>query len=133
MLTEAMVQLRTLSDGWDGPGSQPVPNRALFLAEGIIRDTLEGRPNATAPFLVPGGDGSIQIEWHEKAGEIELSIDANGQFYVWGRSHVSGQEFEGEGEEALHLFARWAPRLSAEVHDVVDVPAPEEEIYAVAA
>lgn len=132
LLREAAFRLRGLTAGWDGVGSQPVENHALFMAESMVREALEGRLLATAPYLVPSGDGSVQIEWHERAGEIELSIDPEGHLHIWGRDHRSGQQFEGEGDEARSLFARWAPWL-AETRDGVDVPAQEEEVHANAA
>ncbi len=128
ILTETAADLRNLKAGWDGLGSRPVSTRALFRAETLAREVLEGHPLATAPYLVPGGDGSVQIEWHERNGEIELSIGPEGGLYVWGRNHLSGQQFEGEGEKALALFARWAPWLAASSNDEVDVAIPEAAI-----
>lgn len=133
LLREAVFRLRGLTSGWDGLGSQPVENHALFMAESMVREALEGRLVATAPYLVPSGDGSVQIEWHERAGEIELSIDPRGNLHLWGRDHLSGQQFEGEGDEARSLFARWAPWLAAGIRDGVYEPAEEEEVHANAA
>lgn len=130
---EATARLSVLRDGWDGPGSKAIANRALFKAESLVREALEGRLSALPPYLVPGGDGSIQIEWHERDGEIEFLIDPNGDLYIWGQSHLSGHEFEAEGDDALALFARWAPRLAAGIHDEVDVPVQENEIATIAA
>ena len=133
LLREAAFRLRGLTAGWDGLGSQPVENHALFMAESMVREALEGRLLATAPYLVPSGDGSVQIEWHERAGEIELSIDPGGRLHLWGRDHRSGQQFEGEGDEARSLFARWAPWLAADVRNVGDVLDEKEKIYTNAA
>jgi hypothetical protein len=110
---ENAERLRMLPVGWDGPGSVPVRPEILYTASRIMSRALEGLANAKAPFLVPGGDGSVQIEWHEKRGEVELDIARDGSMTVWGRDHLSGAEFEGENEAALDFFFRWAPRLAA--------------------
>jgi hypothetical protein len=133
VLREAASRVRELRPGWDGPGSKAIARSAIFLAETIVRNAIEGRPAAVAPYLVPSGDGSVQIEWHERNGELELLVDENGSLYIWGRSHFYGQEFEGEGEKALALFARWAPQFAAGYHDEVDVSAKVDTLDIIAA
>jgi hypothetical protein len=115
-------ELSALAPGWDGPGSSKVSTDALYTATGITRLALEGQPGAVAPYIVPGGDGSVQIEWHEEHAELELDIGSDGtHFSVWGRDHRSGVEFEGEDAEAINLFFRWAPRVATHPGDVADV------------
>jgi hypothetical protein len=75
---------------------------------------------AAAPYLVPGGDGSVQVEWHEKHGELELDVDRGGNLSIWGRDHRNGAEFEGEAEMAIDLFYRWAPWVATAVRDGAD-------------
>jgi len=130
-LAENLRHLSTLQAGWDGAGSREVSNRALFLADLRIREVLGGFDNLVAPYLVPAGDGSVQIEWHESDGELELSIDPDGKFYIWGRDHIHATEFEGAGEEALALFRRWAPRLAAGFGHEVYVPMAAQTISAI--
>src|SRR3954452_5080658 len=59
----AMGRIARLKSGWDGQGSVPVPTSLIYLADRIIRDALAGVIAPVAPFVVPGGDGSLQIEW----------------------------------------------------------------------
>jgi len=113
----------SLRPGWDGPGSIAISatllSRAMFYVESAIK------ANATsdaAPRLVPGGDGSIQIEWHTRRGELEFDLDTDGAMSIWIRNHASGAEFDGEGEEALSLFYRWAPWISSRLHDAPHAP-----------
>lgn len=123
-----------LRAGWDGPGSLPVSPEALYTATRITRLALDGFEQAAAPYLVPGGDGSIQVEWHEAHAELELDIGANGKLSIWGRDHLSGAEFEGEDAEAVNLFFRWAPRVAAHAGHVADeVSASEGPQFEVAA
>ncbi len=118
-------RIMSLQAGWDGPGSVPVAPSALFTATQNTRQALHGLQQAVAPYLVPGGDGSVQVEWHEKHGELELDIDVNGGLSIWGREHSTGAEFEGINEKALDLFFRWAPWMASISSDVVDAPHPQ--------
>jgi len=128
---------RSLSDlrpGWDGPASLDIPERLVVRTVFYVQTVLEGVANALAPRLVPGGDGSIQIEWHTKRGELEFDIDSHGNMSIWGRDHLSGAEFSGEDEKALALFYRWAPRLASRQADALHVSAQAQmATFAVAA
>lgn len=95
-----MTRIAKLKEGWDGPGSVPIPVRLIDLADRIVQAACA----PIAPFVVPGGDGSLQIEWHTQAGEIEFDIDPNGRFSIWGQDHSTGTEFEGEDARALGLL-----------------------------
>lgn len=114
--------IATLKAGWDGPGSVAISPeilaRAIFYVDTALKDAAS---DVVAPRLVPGGDGSIQIEWHTRRGELELDLDTDGTMSVWVRNHASGAEFDGEGEEAFALFYRWAPWIASRVHDAPHV------------
>lgn len=110
-----------LAPGWDGPGSAPVSKKALSRAVFYAKSALGERVDIAAPRLVPAGDGSVQIEWHTKRGELEFDIDDRGEMSIWVRNHVSGAEFDGEGAEALVLFYRWAPWIAARQSYASDV------------
>jgi hypothetical protein len=113
-------RLAALPKGWDGPGSIPTPEGILYRAERITRDALIGLPDAASPYLVPAGNGGVQIEWHGTAGEIELTIVPGGGLHFWGRDHLTGTEREGQDEEARALFFRWAPWIATARDDGVD-------------
>jgi hypothetical protein len=111
-----------LRAGWDGPGSLPISAEVLSRAMFYVRTALKDISEASSPRFVPGGDGSIQIEWHTSRGELELDIDLDGNLSIWVRDHLSGAEFDGEDRDALALFYRWAPRVAARPRHVGDVP-----------
>jgi hypothetical protein len=119
-LTSNAHRLASLQRGWDGPGSIAISRKLLFLATSHTRFALENLKNVSAPHLVPGGDGSIQIEWHAKHGELEFDIDARGRMSIWIRNHSNGAEFDAENEAALALFYRWAPWIASQQHDGFD-------------
>ncbi|MBV8140883.1 MAG: hypothetical protein JOZ60_02430 [Verrucomicrobia bacterium] len=122
LLSESVHRLAALKAGWDGVGSIPVRRALLDEATRIVRQALVGLRNAAPPYLVPGGDGSVQIEWHQKNQELELDLAADGSRWIWIRDHLSGQEIEGEDDRAVALLSRWAPRIAAIPDDESDVP-----------
>jgi len=133
-LRKNLGNILALQPGWDGPRSKAVERDLLHRANILIADSLNHTPNAQAPFVVPLASGGVQIEWHAKAGELELEAHPNGDVSIWVRDRSSGHEFEGDGKEAFGLFARWAPRLAAIDNDAVHVPgAPADAIQQVAA
>jgi len=111
--TTASRRLQALPRGWDGAGSVPPSKTALFKAERITRDALADQPNASAPYLVPAGDGSVQVEWHGTNAEVELTVDPSGHLSFWSRDHLTGRVHEGEDDRARNLFFNWAPWASS--------------------
>lgn len=114
-------RIKALRKGWDGIKSVPVSPTIVEFAQNLVKEALITAGTASAPYLSPGGDGSLQVEWHTKTGEIELDISAGGNASVWIRSRNSDEEFEAEDEGALSLFARWAPRVAKAVDNERDV------------
>ncbi|MCA1418615.1 hypothetical protein [Bradyrhizobium sp. BRP23] len=100
--------------------------RALFYVDTALKD---GASDLVAPRLVPGGDGSLQIEWHTRRGELELDIDTDGSMSIWVRDHASGAEFDGDDEEAFALFYRWAPWIASRLHDAPHVAASTQMAF----
>ena len=122
LLDANAARLAALKAGWDGYGSLPISKPVLFAAIDIVDRALSCVPNAIAPYLVPAGDGSVQVEWHEHHAELELELSADGQMCILFRDHLTGAELVGEGPKALNLFLRWAPWVASQSGDVDDVP-----------
>lgn len=105
--------LALLRPGWDGSGSIPISKKMLYRASSYVRTALDGLLEASPPRLVPGGDGSIQIEWHAWHGELEFDIGPSDEMTIWIRDRRNGAEFDGENQAALALFYRWAPWIAS--------------------
>jgi hypothetical protein len=126
--------LSKLPAGWDGRGSIPISDKMLYRATTYVRSALEGLSDVTAPRLVPGGDGSVQIEWHAKHGELEFDIGPANEMTIWIRDRRNGAEFEGENQAALTLFYRWAPWIASRLRDDFDARSKAEApLFSVAA
>ena len=64
--------LRDLPMGWDGHDGSPLSyGVAVFSAELLKGIYCDGAPD---PSLVPGSDGSLQIEWHCCGYDVEIAV-----------------------------------------------------------
>lgn len=103
-------ELTSLPKGWDGYVGGPVSfNCAQFAANLIEQLCVAGVP---APQLVPGADGTLQIEWH--LNQFDIEIDVLGPYNVVATrvDHVSGQEEElGLDEPDFTELAEWIVEL----------------------
>lgn len=73
-LLPRLEELVRLPNGWDGYRGRPISLPcATFAAEILVRLCRE---DLTPPALVPGSDGSVQIEWHENGYDVELDVQA---------------------------------------------------------
>jgi hypothetical protein len=75
-LQARLNELTALPRGWDGYNGQPVSYICAMFAATVLERVYE--TNLPLPALVPGADGSLQIEWHVSDFDIELDVlDAN--------------------------------------------------------
>ena len=71
-LEDRFNELTSLPLGWDGYAGQPVAfTCATFAAQLLERLCDPGEP---PPALVPGSDGTLQIEWHRDQYDIEVDV-----------------------------------------------------------
>jgi len=125
---EHIEPVLALKAGWAGPGSQPVSRPAVYLAEHLLGLALAGiSAPLVLPSVVPGLDGEIQLEWHRGSLDLEVLIDEEGQITALLEDHSLGVEIEKEGDEALDLFIRWAPRAAQARSDAAHVDAETPE------
>jgi len=66
---EKIKELTSLEIGWDGYNGVPVSQKLADIASNLLKEL----PNENWQ-LVPGSDGSIQIEIHKKYYSIEIDI-----------------------------------------------------------
>jgi hypothetical protein len=133
-LTRNAQALSELQAGWDGHSSIPISRKLLYRATSYVESALKGLSNVTPPRLVPGGDGSVQIEWHAIHGELEFDIGPHDEMTIWIRDRRNGAEFQGENQAALALFYRWAPWIASRLrHDSDATAQAQMPMFSVAA
>lgn len=71
-LEKRIEELVTLPRNWDGYNGIAIPFSTAQFAVNLLESLSRG--DVPPPSLVPGGDGSIQIEWHTEKLDIEIDI-----------------------------------------------------------
>ena len=101
--------LTSLPLGWDGYAGQPVsPNVAQFAAKLIEHLFTDAVP---APQLVPGSDGTLQLEWHLNGYDIEIDVLAPFDIVATRYDHISDVEDEIEVQSDFSELMRWVIAL----------------------
>lgn len=122
-LASRFDSLTKLAAGWDGYAGQPVSfGCAQFAAQLLERLCDDAVP---PPSLVPGSDGTLQLEWHRNGYDIEVDILAPYKV-VASRFDCLTQQV---GEE-LELETDFA-ELASWIIDMKSDRAPEQLIGAV--
>lgn len=68
-LDKRLMALAELEHNWDSYGALPISMETLCMAEHMIKAT-----DVPGVQIVPGSDGSVQLEWHTKELDMEIWI-----------------------------------------------------------
>ena len=112
-LRARFAELTSLPRGWDGYGGSPVSRSCAVFAIEILERIY--RSDVQAPQLVPGGDGTLQLEWHDQGFDIELEIMGANKVVATRYDHHSEQEEELTLEADITMIDKWMEELSSRV------------------
>lgn len=116
-LQERFDEITSLARGWDGYDGRSVTfTTAQFAAHLIERLFIAGVPS---PYLVPGSDGTVQIEWHRNQYDIEIDVLGPYEVVAFRRDQRTGKEEELELQMDFTALAEWIDGLSAERQQIV--------------
>ena len=108
-LAGKLSELAALPRGWDGYNSGPVGPAIIEFAVQLI-DRLYV-PGLVAPQPVPGGDGTLQLEWHVNQFDLEIDIRGPCQLVAWLDDLETGTEEEIEVKTDLSPLVSWVRRV----------------------
>lgn len=104
--------LTSLPRGWDGYDGQPVSfNCAQFAANLIERLCVA---NVPPPQLVPGSDGTLQLEWHMNGFDVEVDVLGPYSVVATRFDHESDLDEEIEIQTDFSELASWIEGLGEE-------------------
>ena len=108
-LKQRLSELKNLPEGWAGDASIPVsPEIAEFSVYVLNALYREAVPH---PFLIPGTDGSMQMEWHCGGYDIELHVRAPYKIDAWRDNTALGIDDELLITDDLTVIAGWLDEL----------------------
>lgn len=113
-LEERFDELTSLPKGWDGYDGIPVSfNCAQFAANLIESLFVQGVP---APQLVPGADGSLQLEWHVNQYDLEVDVLAPYEVVATRYNYATEEENEIDIQADFTELASWVQELGETRH-----------------
>ena len=102
-------ELTALPRGWNGYTSHPVSfDCAQFAATLIERLFIAGIPT---PQMVPGDDGTLQLEWHLNQYDVEIDILAPYNVHAVRHNHRNGEVQELELQMDFTPLMEWIEDL----------------------
>lgn len=112
-LSDRLNKLTSLAAGWDGYQGRPVSLRcAMFAANLIERLFVDDVP---PPQLVPGADGTLQMEWHRNGFDVEIDVLAPYEVIAVRRNLRTGKVDEENLETDYSLLGVWIAELKDRV------------------
>jgi hypothetical protein len=104
-----MIELLELPPGWNSYNAKPISKENVNFALRVLSQTM--RANTPAPTVVPMVRGGVQLEWHTRGINLELSIYSPTKVSFFAEDVRGGKTAEGEKFD-LAVLARWFDQLS---------------------
>lgn len=108
-LKERFDDITSLDTGWDGYEGKSVSFGHAIFAANLIERLYS--PDVPAPQIVPGNDGTLQIEWHRRGLSVELDVLNPYQVLATKITLDSGMIEEHFLESEFSLVVGWIEQL----------------------
>ena len=107
---KTLIELLELPGGWNSYNASPIRKENVTFAVDLLSRLMH--ENTPEPDVVPKVRGGVQLEWHTRGVNIEISIDSPDNVKFFAEDILGGQEpVEEDLDETL--LARWVDRISA--------------------
>ena len=104
-LASRFNEVVSLPEGWDGYTGVPVSfATAQFAAQMVERLCVSDVPT---PSVIPGTDGSVQVEWHTGGYDVELDVLGPLEVEGYRLNQATGKVDELEIESDFSQIAQW--------------------------
>lgn len=113
-LRDKLGELVKLPLNWDGYDGLPVSFDVAYFSVAVLNHLY--RDGIPCPDIVPGSDGSMQIEWHLGGYDIELHVLGIYEIDAWRKNRATGAQDEVEISNDLTLVAGWMRDLLHALH-----------------
>jgi len=108
-LRDRFDELTSLPKGWDGYAGKPVSFNCAQFAANLLESLFS--PNIPPPQLVPGSDGTLQIEWHQNQLDIEIDVLKPYRIIATYFNHATDKEEEIELQADFTKLSEWIVEL----------------------
>jgi hypothetical protein len=97
----AIIGIHRLADNWDSYGGKKVNRNLIGQSLSVLELIMDGA--SPAPSIVPLGDGGIQIEWHRKQQDLEITFAADDTPQYFYQNRATGVEQMGFASDVTNL------------------------------
>ena len=111
-LESRFIELTGLPIGWDGYQGKPISLSCAKFAANLIESIYVA--SVPAPKLVPGSDGTLQLEWHLNGFDIEIDVLAPFEVVATRHDHVTEAVDEIDVQSDFSELAEWVIALGEE-------------------
>ncbi len=108
-LEDRFNELTSLTAGWDGYDAGPVSFTCAKFAASILERLCNS--DVPAPSLVPGSDGTLQIEWHRNQYDIDIDVLGPNNVVAIRFDHEINEEEVVELKNDFTPIAGWIDEL----------------------
>ena len=105
---QRMLQFLELPPGWNSYNARVIGRENVNVALSLLSRTM--RADTPVPNVIPMVRGGVQLEWHTRGINLELSIYSPEEIRFQAEDVRGGETVEGELD--LGLLDRWIDRLS---------------------
>lgn len=112
-LIAKFIQLTNLPVGWDGYDAAPITFEVAKFSADLVE--LLCQNDIIAPSVVPGSDGSIQLEWHRRKLDLEIKIVAPNKIVALKFDQLTDVEEELQLDCDFARLEKWISELNRNV------------------
>lgn len=106
-----LIELLELPERWNSYNAKPISKENVTFAVALLAQVMgAGTP---APHVVPKVRGGVQLEWHTRGINLEISIDSPGHVSFSAEDLRGVEEPVEEGALDEPTLTKWVGRLSA--------------------
>jgi hypothetical protein len=109
LAVQRMIELLELPPGWNSYNARPIRKENVNFALGFLGQTMLA--DTPVPNVIPMVRGGVQLEWHTRGINLEVSIYSPGEISFLAEDVRSGDN-PVEGESDLAALRQWVERLS---------------------
>lgn len=108
-ICQTLNRLCGLKDGWDGYKGVAVKFDCAMFAVQLLSTICDS--SIDMPSIVPGSDGTLQVEWHYNQFDIEVDILAPYEVYAYRHDIEAGTEIEIPLTSDFSILKSWVDKL----------------------
>jgi hypothetical protein len=95
------ASVQELAEGWDSYGGKKINHALIRLALSLLAQIMD--ETSSPPAVVPLSDGGLQLEWHRKQQDLEISFPADDRPQFSYQNRATGIESGGFASDVMKL------------------------------